>query len=286
MKTSRAALPSCTLPVLALSALLAAACSSAPADATATSAEPLTGGSPSTLPVVQITTANSPYPCTGTLLSPSWVLTSEGCDASGGGAANVCLTQQGTCATGAPAVSTGGYYGTLVHLGTPLVAPSYATLSTTALGVPSSLTCASQSPAGPVQGSFTVSSVVNASVGLMLVTPGAATFDDMGDGCFEGGTLAALQGKLDYVEDLSLTSAAITRTMCGGATCGTVEDSGYPIACGACDPSAICVAGACACPSGESICAATGTCMTALNCYKTTKGGGSSGGGCHDSTCM
>jgi hypothetical protein len=240
---------------LSLSALFTltltqAGCSSAPNDTTASAAQALTGGTPTTLPVVQLATGDAYIPyCTGTLVSPSWVLTGSCLPVH-----TACVPAQGPCASVATMEFWNRDYDIeLLHLASPLAAPSYAALSTTALTDGSVVTCSDWSS----EGSFTVApaggDVLLAPAGTAQLTP------DHGDGCFEGNTLVAIQDGGPLAKDVAAASSWVTSVMCGGRTCGTVVDDGHPIACGTCDDGERCVSGACQpvplhCPHGMIDC--------------------------------
>jgi hypothetical protein len=239
-----------------LVASLLPACAVAPAgsDETSTTAAAIADGTPSTYPVVQVSGQPGGIggPCSGTLISDSWVLTGFNCAELANESVTVCTTPQpGPCAVSAEIyLQQGPTWANLIHLATPLEhLPSYPALSTTPITVGEPLTCAGTSAAGPTQGPFEITGVESSSSGLYYPSPaGTAQLQgsDMGGGCFQNATLSGVLGKGGWdMEDVSQVASWAQSTMCGGAMCGTVVDGENTLSCGTCADGDRCSSGVC-----------------------------------------
>ncbi len=273
------------LPVVcSLSLLALAACSAAPGEDPASSTnDAITNGTPSTHPVVQINVYNNGAwdRCSGTLISDSYVLTAFTClNGAPTTGLTVCETPHpGRCSNVVAVVGSpsNAVYGTLLRLETPITKSSYPAISRTHLAIGSPMTCAAPSPLGPVygptEGPFVVGLAINPARGWFGISPtgGAQIGTDRGDGCFQGDTLVALEGKgTGSVQDASFLASWVDSVFCGARTCGNVVEGSHTISCGTCEDGARCANGTCVrpplhCSKGQVDCG--GYCAPVTRCW-------------------
>jgi hypothetical protein len=241
--------------VLALLPLFVACSSRAPDDVMST-AEPITNGVLSNLPIVSISgdyAHNTPMPglCSGTLLTPNWVLTLDNC--GNGKGATACTPQQCVTIDEWHTYNQQADSPTLVHLASPLPFTSVPQLSTVPLANNAPVTCAGVGVGAgnpPREAKFDTTPLPPDRFTLSSWQAGI-DWGDYGGGCFWGSTLAGVMSRSGIGIDISSAALWIVKTVnnkalvCGSSTCRQASVDGEIVSCGTCEADQICKYGSC-----------------------------------------
>jgi len=275
------------MPIAAGVSLMLAACAAPSGESLGSGDDALTNGVATTYPIVEITNPNG-WPCSGTALTDSWVLTSGACVTGFGvGLIGSTVSVCGPlgCTNGTILLDP-NFAGALLHLNRTITAGPYPLVSNFPVSDVYPLTCAGVSSShGPQQASFTISGVTSSTFHATPTGGAMVEHSDMGGGCFASNTLYGVVDACDpgtnqctglpaqQFGDFVLANV-VTAPFCGTATCGLYQAGSHQISCGTCASGQTCNAGTCVslpppstdppppqpCPRGMKDCG-DGTCV-------------------------